>query len=217
MTGTVTVFSDHTLFGVIEDLEGGCFKFELTAVLQYDRPALRVGKRVYFDMEYGSLPKAVNISIEPSQSAASGKDRRAESGDVRYIGFEHQGTIRTFRFQKTTRGEPVETFSIDADLMLFRRYQIHLQEGPAICLGVLLAALAAAPLPRPLGPLSLNGENIVSFLASRPEPRPKPRFKKAVGARPLNTARPNEVPVLSRPGTAQNLRIRPPNSFDEVF
>ncbi len=65
-----------------------------------------------------------------------------------YMGFTQEANIRHFHFQRVlprarpTRIPNVVRFTLNADMALFATYRIPVQEGPAICLQILTAALA---------------------------------------------------------------------------
>lgn len=69
--------------------------------------------------------------------------------DVAYMGFTQDAGIRCFRFERIIEaqrqlGNPRRTvqFMISADMALFLRHGVPIQEGPAICRGVLAEATA---------------------------------------------------------------------------
>ena len=65
-----------------------------------------------------------------------------------YMGFTQEANIRHFHFQRVlprVRGAnagSVVRFTLDADMSLFARFRVPVQEGPAICLQILRAASA---------------------------------------------------------------------------
>jgi hypothetical protein len=64
-----------------------------------------------------------------------------------YLGFSQQAGIRCYRFQGIVpRGLPARVspkveFTLNADISLLGQYSIPFQDGPALCLGLLTAAL----------------------------------------------------------------------------
>jgi hypothetical protein len=60
---------------------------------------------------------------------------------LRYVGFNQAKNIRTYKFDGVTEGETTTHFVVSADLALFVRYHVGLQEGPALCLKKLSADL----------------------------------------------------------------------------
>jgi len=66
--------------------------------------------------------------------------------DLVYNGFTHESGIRFFRFEcQVYQPRPLANrtvqFVVRADMSLFARYGIAIQEGPAICRGILAEAI----------------------------------------------------------------------------
>jgi len=87
---------------------------------------------------------------------------------LRYLGFEHEGNLRLYSFQRLTPREQAQTFLVEADLSLFRRHQVHIQEGPALCLKMLSVGLDCAADPRTLARCRLTQQHLTAFVASQP-------------------------------------------------
>lgn len=60
----------------------------------------------------------------------------------RYMGFEQVGGAREYKFDGTAGNQKPQRFTVSADLGLFRRHGVGIQEGPALCLQRLEADLA---------------------------------------------------------------------------
>src|SRR2546422_2325251 len=60
---------------------------------------------------------------------------------LRYMGFDQTTNIREYMFDGLAAGETAKHFVVNADLTLFVRYRVGLQEGPALCLKRLSADL----------------------------------------------------------------------------
>ena len=52
---------------------------------------------------------------------------------IRYVGFEHIQNARSFHFEVLTLGSARKLYTVRADLALFLRHQMAIQEGPALC------------------------------------------------------------------------------------
>ena len=167
MNGTVTLIHRGGS-GAIRSASGETFDFELTGVLAYDVAGLAQGQLVHFDVASGASPKAINISIDPACGIPAGKDRDRETMRLRYLGFEHRGNLRSYSFQRLTPGQPPQTFLVDADVLLFQRCQMRMQDGPALCLQLLSAGLASDRDPQSLIHYSVTAQDMTSFLASQP-------------------------------------------------
>ena len=57
------------------------------------------------------------------------------------MGFDQAKNIREYRFDGVGAGEAAKHFVVSADLALFIKYRVGLQEGPALCLKRLSADL----------------------------------------------------------------------------
>jgi cold shock CspA family protein len=168
MNGTIKCFSGQTGSGSIRSAHGETFDFELTGVLAYDVAKLAEGKLVHFDLASGPSPKAINISIDPACDVSAGRNGDREIMRLRYLGFENEGNLRLYCFQRLTPREQAQTFLVEADLLLFRRHQVHIQEGPALCLKMLLVGLECAGDPRTLARCRLTQQHLTAFVASQP-------------------------------------------------
>lgn len=168
MNGTIKCIRGQTGSGAIRSAYGETFDFELTGVLAYDVAKLAEGKLVHFDVSSGPSPKAINISIDPACDVSPGRNGDREIMRLRYLGFEHEGNLRLYCFQRLTPQEQAQTFLVEADLLLFRRHQVHIQEGPALCLKMLLVGLNCAGDPRTLARCRLTQQHLTAFVASQP-------------------------------------------------
>ena len=168
MNGTIKCIRGQKGSGAIRSAHGETFDFELTGVLAFDIAKLAEGKLVHFDVSSGPSPKAINISIDPACDVSAGKNGNREMMRLRYLGFEHEGDLRLYCFQRLTPQEQAQTFLVEADLLLFRRNQVHIQEGPALCLKMLLVGLDCAGDPRTLARCRLTQQHLTAFVSSQP-------------------------------------------------
>jgi hypothetical protein len=91
-----------------------------------------------------------------------------------YMGFTQQASLRCFRFQRVfTQARPtnlpkVVEITMKADMALFLRYRIPVQEGPALCLQILNTELAGLD-ESALEPASyaITSEHLSSFVSAR--------------------------------------------------
>jgi hypothetical protein len=172
MHGTITSFSGKGSSGAIRSDEGACFDFASAAVLAYDVASLSAGQWVNFEPDGGSPPKAVNVSVRQSAAIHFSDDTYRDIRRPRYMGFDQQGGIRTYRFERFTPGRQTEHFSLDTDVALFSRHKVRLQEGPVLCLHLLTNALGAMAAGEAC-PCSVTEQHVLAFLASRPDPAVK--------------------------------------------
>jgi hypothetical protein len=53
--------------------------------------------------------------------------------ELRYMGFDQKQNRRVYRFDRLAKGEPTIHFAITADLALFLKHGVGIQEGPSLC------------------------------------------------------------------------------------
>jgi hypothetical protein len=66
--------------------------------------------------------------------------------ELRYLGFDQTHNTRAYRFEGLTKGEPTLHFVVTADLAIFLKHRIGIQEGPGLCARK-LASDAQTPRP----------------------------------------------------------------------
>jgi cold shock CspA family protein len=182
MTGRIKNLSAGSDSGFIEAENGLRFHFDSCAVLAYDMTYLAIGQLVTFDLEAGGNPKAVNICLQRSHQAAHTEGKRKET-TLRYVGFDQTKGIRTYRFERTSVGEETETFAVTTDMALFTKHHIGIQEGPGLCLHLLMAGVEAVGAVTGLEvKRSLTEQHMLSYLASKPVPGSRPHHKRVARA-----------------------------------
>ena len=180
MTGRIKSLDVAGGSGVISAEDGSIVGFRPSAVLAYDIPTLAIGQAVSFDLEDGRSPKALNIYVEWASQTVNAREKRSQITRLRYVGFEHRGNTRAYLFERVTAGEKKRTFAVDADLALFAKHHVGMQEGPALCLHLLVEELDAEDtLARTSFQRSLSDREMLAYLANRPTPRAKHGFKRA--------------------------------------
>ena len=53
---------------------------------------------------------------------------------LRYMGFDQAKNIREYKFDGAAEGKTIAHFVVSADLALFVKHRVGLQEGPSLCL-----------------------------------------------------------------------------------
>ena len=53
---------------------------------------------------------------------------------LRYMGFDQTRNVRLYHFDSVAKGKPVGHFVVSADLMLFQKHHVGIQEGPSLCM-----------------------------------------------------------------------------------
>ena len=82
---------------------------------------------------------------------------------LRYMGFDQAENIREYKFEGIDAGETAEHFVVSADLALFTKYRVALQDGPALSLKRLSADLET---PQQL-PHQLTNGDLTAYIADR--------------------------------------------------
>jgi len=82
---------------------------------------------------------------------------------LRYMGFDQRQNIRAYKFDNVAEGEPTIRFVITADLTLFQKHHIAIQEGPGLC-----AQKLSADLEKPqTGSHELTGDDLLAHASAR--------------------------------------------------
>ncbi len=170
MTGIIKSLESGGASGTITTEDGLVVRFPLSAVPVYDLPVLTIGQVVNFDLERGRFPKALNVYVLQSQ----GVNTRQEHTRLRYLGFEHRGNIRVYLFEGLIPGVTKRTIAVEADVALFTRHHVGIQEGPALCLHLLVEKLDAEDAAAQTSfNCSLSDREMLAYLESRPDPHAK--------------------------------------------
>jgi hypothetical protein len=79
------------------------------------------------------------------------------------MGFDQQKSTRTYRFDQVEKGARIARLMISADLDLFLKNQVALQEGPVLCARKLASDLEQS---RPMAHI-LTDEDLLAFATTR--------------------------------------------------
>ena len=189
MSGRIKNLSAGSASGLIEAENGRRYHFDSWSVLVCDVTYLAVGQLVTFDLEAGSNANAVNICLQRLHQLPHAERKQKET-TLRYLGFDQTMGIRTHRFERASGGEETETFAVTTDVALFTKHHIGIQEGPALCLHLLMVRLGDAAGGTAALQCSLTEEHLLTYLASKPVPGTKRHHK---GASQSNTVAANAV------------------------
>jgi hypothetical protein len=187
MTGRIKALGRGNSSGVIRAENGRSVPFDSSALLAYDVGCLAEGLLVTFDMEGGYGPRAVNVCVHKEHVARRPALSGQHTACVRYLGFEQAQNVRAYRFERLLPGEETTTLLVTADMSLFARHHVALQEGPSLCLHLLLAAgpddSPVQQVARPqAGGLTLTEQDILAHVAAHPTPGSKARRRRAAAA-----------------------------------
>lgn len=147
MIGRVNTLSAKSASGSIRTQNGEKVFFDSSAVPAHDVTCFAVGQLVSFDMEVGQ--RAVNVRLNRQTPLPEPREKTPEHLRPRYLGFEQTGSVRVYRFERAVPREEKKTFIVTADLALFIKHHVGVQEGPALCLRILTMELDAFQSPEP--------------------------------------------------------------------
>ena len=83
--------------------------------------------------------------------------------EVRYKGFDQHDNTRTYKFDGVEKGQPVVPFVVTADLALFLKHHVNIQEGPTLC----ARKLTADPTGLGQHDHQLTDEDFLAFTTAR--------------------------------------------------
>jgi hypothetical protein len=90
---------------------------------------------------------------------------------LRYTGFEQIGSVRTYLFNHVVIGQKSTPMVVTAEIPMFLKHHVSIQDGPALCLYVLSLEMNKLDAASADGPSrELTEEDIVAYLASKPRP-----------------------------------------------
>lgn len=95
--------------------------------------------------------------------------------ELRYMGFEQKHGARSYRFDGVTRGAPTVQYVITADLALFLKHHVGIQEGPNLCARKLATDLAQLQA----GEHVLTNEDLLEYARARDEAEERRAAKRA--------------------------------------
>jgi cold shock CspA family protein len=176
MTGVIKALTIGSASGFIRAEDGHNIHFEPSSVLAYDVACLAVGQLVTFDLDSGDRTEAVNVYVQKSRPVIPAPIKGQDATPLRYVGFDQQQGLRAYRFERRSPGEETAAFVVTADLSLFAKHHVAIQEGPALCLRVLMTELESTDGVRPRRvPSILSEEDLLAHIARRPIPPPRRR------------------------------------------
>ena len=185
MIGRIKNLSATSRSGFIQAENGQTVYFTSAAVWEHDFPFLTVGQAVSFELQGGHWPKATNVHLFENHHATRVPEKPREPMQLRYVGFDQAGFVRTFRFQAVVSGEQTRDYTVTADVRLFQKYHIGIQEGPSLCTQILLTKLGSPlnPQSQALAPV-LNEQDLIALVASRTVAPRKPFRRRPRPPRP---------------------------------
>ena len=83
--------------------------------------------------------------------------------ELRYLGFDQKQNTRTYKFDSVANGQPTAHFAVTADLALFLKNRIGIQEGPTLCAN----KLSSGPEPETGANLELTNDDLRAHASAR--------------------------------------------------
>jgi hypothetical protein len=118
-----------------------------------------------------NLPVTVDAQLKP--------DPHKLPAALRYAGFDQSGNVRSYLFQRVIVGEKNRLIVVTAEIPLLVKHHVRIQDGPALCLHVLLLELQSIELSQPpVSRRALTDTDILTYLAGRPQPAPSIKGKR---------------------------------------
>src|SRR5215467_1216152 len=109
---------------------------------------------------------------------------------LRYMGFDQAKNIREYKFDSVAGGETTKHFVVNADLALFVRHHVGLQEGSALCLKRLSEDLEMLqPLPHELTSGDLAEYASAQAAAAKQKTHRKPPNPRKIDTAPARSGR----------------------------
>jgi hypothetical protein len=106
---------------------------------------------------------------------------------LRYRGFDQKQNTRAYRFDGIADGEPAIRFVVTADLTLFLKHRIGIQEGPALSANKLTADLDKLRN----GDHELTNEDLLAYVTDRAAAEARKAESRRIGLRRRNRTQPN--------------------------
>ena len=83
--------------------------------------------------------------------------------ELRYLGFDQNQSTRTYKFDLLAKGEPPAHFVVIADMALFLKHHVAIQEGPTLCARKLNSDLESATD----GAHHLTNDDLAAYVSAR--------------------------------------------------
>lgn len=170
MTGTIKSLDAASGCGAIASEDGLTVAFGPSEVLAYDVSSLAVGQVVNFNLRPGKRPRAANVIVQRMLSGRNAQEKHRGVMRLRYLGFEQRGPMRAYLFEGLTPEAERRAYTVEADLALFARHHVGVQEGPSLSLHWLQSLLGKEGASAPLH-YTLPEEQMRAYVAARPTAR----------------------------------------------
>ncbi len=98
---------------------------------------------------------------------------------LRYMGFDQTKAVRVYRFDSVVDRAPAVRYLVTADLALFLKHHIGIQEGPTLCARKLASDLEA-PEQREH---TLTNDDLLAYVAARSDAEARKAAARKPGVR----------------------------------
>jgi cold shock CspA family protein len=194
MTGSIKNLNPVNRSGFITADDGQTVYFGASAVWEHDYPLLAVGQAVSFDLLDGERPMALNVHLFEGRHVQLQPRKPNGPVELRFVRFDQANSIRTFHFQACVAGKETRDYSVTADVTLFGKHRIGIQEGPALCSRLVMAGLASSLTET--ASLALTEKDILAHVESRRVPKRRvPKRKRFRGPGPGRSFDPPRKPI----------------------
>jgi hypothetical protein len=133
MTGRIENLTTASQPGRIQAENGASLSFSTLAVWEYDLPSLGVGRAVNFEVKEGEPGVATNVRIAPENHPTLNTQERRGALQLRYAGFDQAKDVRCYLFQILPPTEDQKLVVVNAQMSLFVKHGVRIQDGPALC------------------------------------------------------------------------------------
>jgi len=165
MIGRIKNLDVKSRSGFIQDENGRAVYFGRSSVWEHDFQYLAVGQVVSFELQAVGRLSATNVHPFEGKYRPHFPEKPQGPLQLRYVGFSQANGLRTFQFQAVAEGEETRDYAVTADVGMFAKYHVGIQEGPALCKRLVLAELTAAH--ENCGPFKLVEKDILAHVAAR--------------------------------------------------
>lgn len=98
---------------------------------------------------------------------------------LRYMGFDQTKAVRVYRFDSIVDRAPAVRYIVTADLTLFLKHRVGIQEGPSLCARKLTADLEAPEQQEHV----LTNDDFVAYVAARSDAEARKAAARKPGVR----------------------------------
>ncbi|MCC6587175.1 MAG: hypothetical protein IT168_10825 [Bryobacterales bacterium] len=169
MTGQIKSLSAGNTEGMIKAENGVMVRFSASDVLAYDVNSLAVGQLVTFETDGPNGRIAFNVCILTKDQDIGAHLKQPPPARLRYVGFEHRGNARAYRFETAGSGMKRAACHVSIEMAQLARYRLTMQDGPAVCLHSLSSkSETSETLPTTY---TITEADMQAFMATRPAPK----------------------------------------------